>query len=267
MNRSIRLIALVAFATSIAACSQAAGSVGDAPTPPATVAPATPVPSASPMPEPRRDAVGEPDPEPRRDAVADGTRHRPGHGPRRPRDRPVCRRCPTGRARVAGAGHERRAQLPLRRRVAKRPGDRPLCRAALPRFYLGRLIDVHTASHELVTPSGASVGMPLTELQRIYGERGTLITGVSANQAFSVHVPDGLGIVFFLDVDEHEGLVDERRRGRTARHRGRRRRGLLRSLRGGTVADAHASHERRRTVTGRLIDRPASPHPTFPIRR
>ena len=41
--------------------------------------------------------------------------------------------------------------------------------------------------------------MPLTELQRIYGERGTLITGVSANQAFSVHVPDGLGIVFFLD--------------------------------------------------------------------
>jgi hypothetical protein len=66
-------------------------------------------------------------------------------------------------------------------------------------FYLGRLINVHTASDEYVTPSGARVGMPLTELQRIYDRRGTLITGVSANQALSVHVPDGLGIVFFLD--------------------------------------------------------------------
>ena len=67
-------------------------------------------------------------------------------------------------------------------------------------FHLGRLIDVQTASDEFVTPSGASVGMPLTALQRIYGKRGTLITGASANQAFSVHVPDtALGIVFFLD--------------------------------------------------------------------
>ncbi len=41
--------------------------------------------------------------------------------------------------------------------------------------------------------------MPLAELQRIYGARGTVITGVSGNQAFSVHVPDGMGIVFFLD--------------------------------------------------------------------
>jgi hypothetical protein len=69
-------------------------------------------------------------------------------------------------------------------------------------FYLGRLTDIGTNSTELVTPSGARVGMPLTELQSIYGSRGTLITGTSGNQAFSVHVPDtALGIVFYLDVD------------------------------------------------------------------
>lgn len=72
-------------------------------------------------------------------------------------------------------------------------------------FYLGRLIDVHTDSTELITPSGARVGMTLTELQTIYGNRGTLIKGmsdspISENQALSVRVPDtDLGIVFFLD--------------------------------------------------------------------
>ena len=67
-------------------------------------------------------------------------------------------------------------------------------------FYLGRLIDMHTDSTDLVTPSGARVGMPLTELQSIYGSRGTLIKGTSGNQAFSVRVPDtALGIVFYLD--------------------------------------------------------------------
>jgi len=67
-------------------------------------------------------------------------------------------------------------------------------------FHLGRLIDVDTDSSELVTPSGARVGMSLTELQRIYGKRGTPIIGTSGNQAFSVRVPDtALGIVFFLD--------------------------------------------------------------------
>jgi hypothetical protein len=67
-------------------------------------------------------------------------------------------------------------------------------------FYRGRMIDLHTNSTELVTPSGARVGMPLTELQSIYGSRGTLITGTSGNQAFSVRVPDSaLGIVFYLD--------------------------------------------------------------------
>jgi hypothetical protein len=72
-------------------------------------------------------------------------------------------------------------------------------------FYLGRLIDVHTMSTELVTPSGARVGMTLTELQDIYGTNGTLITGADdspaiENQALSVRVPDtDLGIVFYLD--------------------------------------------------------------------
>jgi hypothetical protein len=72
-------------------------------------------------------------------------------------------------------------------------------------FYLGRLIDVHTSSTELVTPSGARVGMTLAKLQNIYGSHGTLITGSDdspaiENQALSVRVPDtDLGIVFYLD--------------------------------------------------------------------
>jgi hypothetical protein len=67
-------------------------------------------------------------------------------------------------------------------------------------FNLGRLTDVSTESTDLVTPSGARVGMLLTELHSIYGRRGTLITGTSGNQAFSVHVPDtALGTVFYLD--------------------------------------------------------------------
>lgn len=66
--------------------------------------------------------------------------------------------------------------------------------------HLGRLTDVSTRSTDLVTPSGARVGMLLTEVQSIYGSRGTLITGVSVNQAISVHVPDtDLGIVSYLD--------------------------------------------------------------------
>jgi hypothetical protein len=67
-------------------------------------------------------------------------------------------------------------------------------------FHQGRLIDVATQSTDLVTPSGARVRMRLAELQSIYGTRGTLITGTSGNQAFSVRVPDTvLGIVFYLD--------------------------------------------------------------------
>jgi hypothetical protein len=70
-------------------------------------------------------------------------------------------------------------------------------------FHLGRLVDVHTSSIELVTPSGARVGMSLTELQGIYGDRGTIVTrgdGWMAYQALSVRVPNTeLGIVFYLD--------------------------------------------------------------------
>jgi hypothetical protein len=67
-------------------------------------------------------------------------------------------------------------------------------------FHQGRLTDVGTQSTELETPSGARVQMPLTELQRIYRSRGTVIEGVSGNQALSVHVPQtALGIVFYLD--------------------------------------------------------------------
>jgi hypothetical protein len=67
-------------------------------------------------------------------------------------------------------------------------------------FHFGGLTDIATTSPELVTPSGARVGMPLAELQSIYGSRGRLITGVNGNQAFSVRVPGSdLGIVFYLD--------------------------------------------------------------------
>jgi hypothetical protein len=199
MNRSIRLIALVTLATSIAACSQAAGSVGDAPTPAATVAPsATSVPSASPSaspvatPSPIPSPVATPSPtEPATDPAtvlaADGI------GPYVVGARLSALESQGLVAHVEPSFHcydeWQNAEA-----TGSYGGNLHLS------FYLGRLIDVHTASDEYVTPSGARVGMPLTELQRIYGKRGTLITGVSANQAFSVHVPDtALGIVFFLD--------------------------------------------------------------------
>jgi hypothetical protein len=72
-------------------------------------------------------------------------------------------------------------------------------------FESGRLTDVVTTSGALVTPSGARVGMTLRDLQRIYGDRGKLITGVSGNQAFSVPVAGSkLGIVFFFEAaDTH----------------------------------------------------------------
>ena len=67
-------------------------------------------------------------------------------------------------------------------------------------FYMGRLSHVHTHSTEFVTPSGAHFGMPLTELQDIYRDRGTIITGWMGNEAVSVRVPNTeLGIVFYLD--------------------------------------------------------------------
>jgi hypothetical protein len=67
-------------------------------------------------------------------------------------------------------------------------------------FKGGRLTAVHSTSTSLVTPSGARVGMTLTQLQAVYGSRGTLISGVLGNQAYIVRVMgSGLAIVFFLD--------------------------------------------------------------------
>jgi hypothetical protein len=67
-------------------------------------------------------------------------------------------------------------------------------------FRSGRLSAVHTASDTLITPSGAKVGLPLADLQGIYGARGTLINGTAGNKAFSVRVPaSALAIVFYLD--------------------------------------------------------------------
>ncbi len=67
-------------------------------------------------------------------------------------------------------------------------------------FRSGRLSAIHTNATTVVTPSGARVGMALTEIQGIYGSRGTLINGAAGNKAFSVRVPaSALAVVFFLD--------------------------------------------------------------------
>ena len=206
MNSSIRLFSIVAFAITIAACSQAAGSIGDVPTAPPTAVPAV--------------ALASPDPTPSLGQTASLTTTVPSHSPI---PSPVATPLPTEPAidpatvlaadgigpYVVGA---RLSALESQGLVASvEPSfhcyDEWQNAEATGRyaghlhlsFYLGQLIDVHTASPELVTPSGAIVGMPLAELQRIYGTRGTVITGVSGNEAFSVHVPAELGIVFFLD--------------------------------------------------------------------
>jgi hypothetical protein len=203
MNRSIRLFALVALATALAACSQAAGSIGDVPTASPTAVPSlaslaqsTPAPSPSPS-EEVAEAIPSPSPvatpSPTEPAVDPATvLAADGIGPYVVGARLAALESQGLVTNVEPSFHcddeWQGAQA-----TGRYAGQLSLS------FYLGRLIDIHTASEELVTPSGASVGLPLTELHRIYGERGTLITGVSANQAFSVHVPDGLGIVFFLD--------------------------------------------------------------------
>jgi len=67
-------------------------------------------------------------------------------------------------------------------------------------FRLGRLVTLHTESTVLVTPSGARVGMTLSQLRGVYGTRGTLITGTLGNKAYLVRVPaSGLAIAFFMD--------------------------------------------------------------------
>jgi hypothetical protein len=198
MNRPTRLFALLAIVTAVAACS--VGSLGEVPTSPQAAAPSaspTSIPSLLPAPSPTPSPVDTPSPaeatpDPATVLAANGI------GPY-----------------VVGASL---ADLESRGLITNVEGsvhcdDSWQGAEATGRyagqltvtFYLGRLIDVHARSSELVTPSGARVGMSLTELQSIYGSRGTLIKGMSdspvaENQALSVRVPDTeLGIVFFLD--------------------------------------------------------------------
>lgn len=195
MNRSRRLLAVAIFATVLAACSQGEGSRGDLPTAPQTAVPSlaqaspdqTTVPSASPAPSSTATPLPTETPDPASVLAADGI------GPY-----------------VIGA---RLSDLQSRGLLTNiQPSfnceDSFQNAEATGRyadeltvaFNNGRLTDVGTDSTDLVTPSGARVGMLLTELQRIYGSRGTLIKGTSGNQAFSVHVPGtDLGIVFYLD--------------------------------------------------------------------
>jgi len=67
-------------------------------------------------------------------------------------------------------------------------------------FRAGKLSAVHTTSNAYVTPSGAKVGMTVTALQALYGDRGMVITGQLGNKAYSVRVPaTPLALVFFFD--------------------------------------------------------------------
>ncbi len=195
MNRSRRLFALVAIATAIAACSPGAGSLGDVPTSPPSVAPSGPaptpsppesasmtVPSASPTTSPAAQSI-----DPATVLAADGI------GPYA-----IGAAMSELQSRDLITNIEKSFHCDESWQAAEATG---LYAAQLHlTFHLGHLIDIATDSSELVTPSGARVGMPLTELQSIYGSRGTLMTGVNGNQAVSVRVPDtALGIVFYLD--------------------------------------------------------------------
>jgi hypothetical protein len=197
MNRSRRLFAFVAIATAIAACSQGAGSLGDVPTSPPSLAQDSPdprpspsesapvpttVPSASPT-----SSSNEPSADPATVLAADGI------GPYA-----IGAAMSDLLSRDLVANIEPSFHCDESWQGAQATG--PYAAQLHFTFHLGRLIDVATDSTELVTPSGARVGMLLTELQSIYGSRGTLITGVNGNQAISVRVPDtALGIVFYLD--------------------------------------------------------------------
>jgi hypothetical protein len=201
MNRSCRLVALVALVTAIAACSVGADSLGDVASAPQTAVPSlaqnSPDPSPSdtatvPSASPTSNPVGTPSPnEPSTDPATVLAANGIG-----PYVIDVKLSELQSRALVTNIEHSFHCDDTWQGAEAtgRYAGQLTVT------FHLGRLIDLHTNSTELVTPSGARVGMPLTELQSIYGSRGTLITGTSGNQAFSVHVSDtALGIVFYLD--------------------------------------------------------------------
>ena len=179
MNRPSRLFALVALSGAIAACT--VGSLGDVPSP-------SPSPTPSPIPTPS--PVETPSPAPTADPNVLAAN---GIGPY-----------------VIGASL---SELQSQGLVANVEGS-VICHDSWQyaqatgsyagqielAFNDGRLIGISAQSDELVTPSGARIGTPLTELQRIYGSQGTLITGTLGNQGFSVRVPDtDLGIMFYLD--------------------------------------------------------------------
>lgn len=198
MNRPSRLLALLAIATAIAACS--VGSLGEVPGASPTATPsATPTssPSLPPAPSPTPSPVNtpspaEPTPDPATVLAANGI------GPY-----VVGASLADLQSRALITNVEASFHCDASWQGAEATGQ--YAGQLTITFYLGRLIDVHTSSSELSTPSGARVGMSLTELQSIYGSGGTLITGmsdspISENQALSVRVPDTeLGIVFFLD--------------------------------------------------------------------
>jgi hypothetical protein len=193
MNRPIRLVALLAIAATVAACS--VDSLGEVPTSPQAATPsASPIPTSSlpPAPSPTRSPVDTPSPaestpDPATVLAADGI------GPY-----VVGASLSDLQSRSLVANVEKSVVCDDSWRYAEATGR--YADDLTMTFQLGRLVDVHTSSAELVTPSGARAGMSLTELQSIYGTRGTLITGTSGNQAFSVRVPDtDLGIVFYLD--------------------------------------------------------------------
>lgn len=196
MNRLRRLFALVVLATSIAACSQGEGIHGDVPTAPQTAVPSlaqnspdrTTVPSASPA----SSSNGTPSPT---ESAADlaTVLAADGIGPY-----VIGARMSELQSEALVTNIEPSFNCDDSWQHAEATGR--YADELFVTFYLGRLTDIGTDSTDLVTPSGARVGMLLTEVQSIYGSRGTLITGTSGNQAISVHVPDtALGIVFYLD--------------------------------------------------------------------
>jgi hypothetical protein len=208
MDRSCRLVALVALVTAISACSVGAGSLGDVASAPHTTVPSLAQNSPDPSPSetatvssatPTSNPIGTPSPnEPSTDPASVLAAN--GVGPYVV-DAKLSEL--QSRALVTNIEPSFHCDDTWQRAEATGRYDGQLTVT----FHLGRLIDLHTNATELVTPSGARVGMPLSELQSIYGSRGTLITGTSGNQAFSVHVPDTtLGIVFYLDETNTKAL-------------------------------------------------------------
>lgn len=207
MNRSLRLFGLLGLATAIAACSQGVGSLRDVPSAVQTAVPSviqrspdpSPSPSeAAPLPttvasaSPTSSPIATPSPtEPATDPATVLAAN--GIGPYA-----IGARLSDLRSRALVTNVQPSSNCDDSWQHAEATGS--YAGQLSFTFDHGRLTSIDTDATDLVTPSGARVGMPLTELQRIYGSRGRLITGASGNQAISVRVPDtSLGIVFFLD--------------------------------------------------------------------